>query len=571
MRKNLQNTLLPLLAFGSLSLSVQGQTTYLSPGSPEYHLADRLETKTGNLSTDFNTAMQPLSRKALVRYLGDLGRDARVGRLTTNSIDEFNINRAISISGEWHENASGESGFIQSKKPILKYFYQTQADLVNVETDDFFLAVNPVLYLQAGYDINDKALRYTNTRGLELRGRIADRVGFYTMLADNQERIPGYLNSWVSRHRDQFPGTHYAAKNGQTFDIFLARGYVDFALVPDHATITFGYDKQHVGFGIRSQVLSNNAAPATFVRLRANWKNFFYESVILEQIANNEVRQTAGDGLLPKQYAAVHQLNYVPASWLSVGIFESTVFSKGNRMPAGIFVPVIGYQSIAHQLNNDARNNAWGLQFKALPVSGLQVYGQAFLDKLDLSSIGKGSWKNQYGAQLGLKYYDVATLKNLDAQLEFNAVRPFTYAPATDSAAAFAHYNQPMAHPLGNNFMEIIAQLRYQPAPLWTLEGRGVYAVYGDNPANGAYTGSGIYQAATDRVYSNNNAYPMLVGTQKKMAWGNLNVAYELRPNLFLEAGGILTMSSEDQPMAAKAYGYGGLRWNISRNIYDYQ
>jgi len=570
MRKNLQKTFLSLLALGSPALTVQAQTTYLNPGSPEYHLADRLETKTGILSTDFNTAMQPLSRKALVRYLGDLGRDARVGRLSTNSIDEFNINRAISISGEWHENASGESGFVQSKRPILKYFYQTQTDLVNVETDDFFLSVNPVLYLQAGYDVNDESVRYINTRGLELRGRIADRVGFYTMLADNQERIPGYLNSWVGRHRGQFPGTHYAAKNGETFDIFLARGYVDFALVQDHATITFGYDKQHVGFGIRSLVLSNNAAPSTFVRLRANWKNFFYESVIIEQIANNEVRQTTGDGLLPKQYAAVHQLNYVPTSWLSLGIFESTVFSKGNKMPAGIFVPIIGYQSIAGQVNDDTRNNAWGLQFKVLPVNGVQLYGQAFLDKLDLSSIGQGSWKNQYGVQLGLKYYDVATLKNLDGQLEFNAVRPFTYAPATDSAAAFAHYNQPMAHPLGNNFMEVIAQLRYQPATLWTIEGRGVYAVYGDNPA-GIYTGSGIYLPATNRAFANNNEYPMLSGTQRKMIWGNLNVAYELRPNLFLEAGGILTLSNEDQPATARTYGYGGLRWNISRSIYDYK
>lgn len=570
MRNNLRKKFLSVIALGAYCSAAQAQTTYLNPGSPEYHLADRMETKTGILSKEFNTAMQPLSRKDLVSYLSDLGREARVGRLSTNAVDEFNISRAISISGEWHENASGESGFVLSKKPILKYFYQTQTDLVNVETDDFFLSVNPVLYLQAGYDVTDKSVKFTNTRGLELRGRITDRIGFYTMLADNQERVPGYLNSWISRHRGQFPGTHYAAQNGQTFDIFLARGYVDFALVQNHANITFGYDKQQVGFGIRSLVLSNNAAPSTFVRLRANWKNFFYESIILEQIANNEVRQTTGDGLLPKQYAAVHQLNYVPTSWLSIGVFESTVFSKEGNMPAGIFVPVIGYQSIAHQVNNDGRNNAWGLQFKALPVNGVQVYGQAFLDKLDPGSIGKGSWKNQYGLQLGLKYYDVATLKNLDLQLELNAVRPFTYAAATDSTAAFAHYNQPMAHPLGNNFVELIGNLRYQPAPLWTIEGRGVYAVYGGDMANGAYVGSGIYRAATGRAFGDNNQYPMLAGNKIKMAWANLNVGYELRPNLFLEAGGILSLSNQVQPAEPRMYGYGGLRWNISRNIYDY-
>ena len=55
------------------------------------------------------------------------------------------------------------------------------------------------------------------------------------------------------------------------------------------------------------------------------------------------------------------------------------------------------------------------------------------------------------GIQLGAKYIDAFGIKNLDLQLEYNRVRPFTYSHR-DSVANYTHYNQPLAHPLGANF-----------------------------------------------------------------------------------------------------------------------
>jgi hypothetical protein len=59
------------------------------------------------------------------------------------------------------------------------------------------------------------------------------------------------------------------------------------------------------------------------------------------------------------------------------------------------------------------------------------------------------------GLQLGAKYINALGIKNLDLQLEYNRVRPFTYSHR-DSVANYTHYNQPMAHPLGANFSETI-------------------------------------------------------------------------------------------------------------------
>jgi hypothetical protein len=76
----------------------------------------------------------------------------------------------------------------------------------------------------------------------------------------------------------------------------------------------------------------------------------------------------------------------------------------------------------------------------------------------------RGSWENKQGAQLGLKYINVLGIKNADLQIEGNIVRPYTYTNI-DSATGFTNYNQPMAHPLGANFREVLAVLKLQPWP----------------------------------------------------------------------------------------------------------
>jgi hypothetical protein len=38
------------------------------------------------------------------------------------------------------------------------------------------------------------------------------------------------------------------------------------------------------------------------------------------------------------------------------------------------------------------------------------------------------SWKNKYGYQLGVKYYNAFKVDNLQLQLEYNHVRPYVYS-----------------------------------------------------------------------------------------------------------------------------------------------
>ncbi len=85
-----------------------------------------------------------------------------------------------------------------------------------------------------------------------------------------------------------------------------------------------------------------------------------------------------------------------------------------------------------------------------------------------------GWWGNKQGFQLGMKYIDLFSVKNLDLQLEANVMRPFVYSH-NDSVANYSNYNQPLAHPLGANFDEYIAILRWQPGVKWNTTFKMIY------------------------------------------------------------------------------------------------
>src|SRR5690606_33909014 len=98
----------------------------------------------------------------------------------------------LSISGEWTEDASGMDGAERSKRPVLRHFYTTKPNLFHEHNDQLFIVVNPIIYTQGFYDLSQSSFNYINLRGAEVRGRLLNKIGFYTMLADNQEKLVGH-------------------------------------------------------------------------------------------------------------------------------------------------------------------------------------------------------------------------------------------------------------------------------------------------------------------------------------------------------------------------------------------
>jgi hypothetical protein len=545
--------------------SSQAQTTYLQMNIEDINLLDRLETRSGVLDNNLFMATKPISRKSAVGFLLEMRKEAR--GMNLSQIDRYNIDHAISVSGEW---APEEDGAIDSRRPILKTFYQKQPDLYHLKTKDFFLVVNPVIsaigMYQRGTGVTDNS-RLASSRGAELRGWIGKKVGFYSYFTDNQEQPVQSASDFIDS-TFAVPGAGYYTKGVSHYDYLLARGYIDFEAVKNHVNVTFGYDKHFIGDGYRSLFLSDFSEGATFLRLNTRIWKLNYQNLYLELTPQGRRK---GDRLMPHKYATMHYLSANVTKWLNVGIFESVIFSRRDRYEFSYLVPIILYRSVERGLGSPDNVNL-GINFKALVAKHLQFYGQLMLDEFKSKELfgGRGWWANKFGVQLGGKYYDAFTVKNLDLQGEINLVRPYTYTH-NDSTSNYTHYNQALAHPLGAGFAEVLGFIRYQPVKNLYLSVKGMYYKQGKDFDTTNY-GSNIFADYDTR--SSDFGIGLINGRKTSTMLMNFSASYEVKENLFLDLGLTRRMFEYDNPTYGKArnltYFSFGFRMNIAKRDYDF-
>ncbi|MBP9098813.1 MAG: hypothetical protein KBF74_08350, partial [Ferruginibacter sp.] len=203
-------------------VSAVAQSTYLTQGSKEYHFIDRLEIKQQK-NTDLNfSGLKPYNRRAIVMQ-AQLIDSARSAKLT--KVDEYNLRSLYMNNSEWVANPGDDA---KSRRPILKTFYKTKPNLLEVNTKDFFLVVNPVLQFQYGNESDNNETQYLNSRGVSIRGRIANKIGFSSTIIENQERGPSYFQDRVNSVK-AVPGVGFYKPFKTTgYDYFDARGYITF-------------------------------------------------------------------------------------------------------------------------------------------------------------------------------------------------------------------------------------------------------------------------------------------------------------------------------------------------------
>lgn len=550
-------------------LYIFSQTTYLPEGSKEYQVIDRLEIKQGNNSNLNFSSLKPYSRRSIVQEAEHIdSMNLFDESLTGNAngtevksfltpIDKYNLHSILMDNSEW---VTGSKESFESRSPILKTFYTTKPNLLEVNVPDFFLAVNPVLDLQVGSESGNNESIYYNKRGVTLRGRIANKIGFSTTITDNQERGPSFFENRVGEF-NAVPGVGFYKKfKTKGYDYFDGRGYFTFN-VTKYIDVQFGYDKNFIGNGYRSLFLSDDGDSYLFLKLNTKIWKFDYQNLFMElmpQFVKN------GDNLLDRKYAAMHHLSLNVTKWLNVGLFEGVIFGRKNRFDFEYLNPIIFLRHIEGTLGSPD-NAVAGIDFKANAAHHFQFYGQLLLDEFLVHEITKndGYWANKFGYQLGVKYIDAFKINNLDLQLETNRVRPFTYSHS-DSIANYTHYNQPLAHPLGANFQEWIGILKYQPAPKWYVNARAIYYYQGLD-SMGLNYGSNPFELYQTRAMDRGN----FIGTGRKVKCLNaaLTLSYELRENLFLE-GNVLyrKYTGLDNSNSFNI----GIRWNAARRDYNY-
>ena len=551
------------------------QSTYIPLGSKAYDFIERMEIKLQeNRNLNFST-VKPYSRKAIVREVEYLDStrmtptDSALGfnkfgdrsDLVLSPVDEYNLKSLLMNNSEWVLTPRPEF----ETTPVLKNFYKTKANLLEVNNKDLFLAVNPMINLQFGTSSGGNAI-FLNTRGVNARGMIAGRVGFSAIITENQEKGPNFFQARTNGFR-AVPGVGFYKpfkKNG--YDYFDARGYFTFNAAK-FIDFQFGYDKNFIGNGYRSLFLSDYGNSYLFLKINTRIWKFNYQNIFMELMP--QFKKTGPDTLLDRKYAAMHHLSMDVTRWLNIGLFEGVIFGRKNHFDFQYLNPVIFYRHIEGTVGSPD-NAVAGLDFKANLAHTAQVYGQFLLDEFQLSQITKntGYWANKYGIQLGVKYIDAFNINNLDLQGEMNFVRPFTYSH-NDTIANYTHYNQPLAHPLGGGFREFLATAKYQPKPKIYLYARILYYVQGLDSL-GRNFGSNPLENYTSRPRD----FGFYIGSGNRASCINASfvASYELKENLFVDATALyrtfkVKQASTTQNTSMLSV---GIRWNMSRRDYDY-
>jgi len=231
---------------------------------------------------------------------------------------------------------------------------------------------------------------------------------------------------------------------------------------------------------------------------------------------------------------------------------------------------------------NSPDNALVGINAKyELPLKSY-LYGQLVLDEFSLNEMKSGNdwYGSKYGYQLGAKMYDAIGLENLTLQAEYNLVRPYTYAHH-DPRQNYAHYNQPLAHPLGANFSEKLFIINYRK-DRWEARVQIMMAKYGDKIkgdltsfGNDVYMSTGEFEEPSGFIHAGRPSdfgIAMYQGNLTDINYLQLNIGYLINPatNFKIDFSIVKRdLVSEEQEVNTMFYSI-GLKTDLFNHYYDF-
>ena len=551
-----------LLAFSS---QLYGQATNAPLNQDYYHLLERFEVASGQFSPSFHAAVKAYNRKAIGQFLDSLPEN-----IVKNRRDQFNLDYLKNDNWEWVDSAN-----CRNKKGLFGHIYKTKPDFLNVHNEEFDLHIKPVLYLSYGKESGAEENIYMNTRGVEVRGLINKKVGFYTFIGENQALFPSYINRFNRKYRSiPNEGFYKDFQDGQAFDFFTARGYISFQATKN-INLQFGHDRFKIGNGYRSLMLSDFAPSYLFLKASTKIWKLNYTNIFGLQTADVFFSGNSPSGSqdqYPRKFMALHHLSYNITKNLNIGVFEAIMLGDSTRSSAidiNYLNPFIFYRSLEQQ-DGSTGNALLGADFRWILWKRFSLYGQITLDEFLLEKLreGNGWWGNKYAIQAGAKYFNAFGISNLDLQAEYNVSRPFMYSHKSNYTN-YSHYLQPLAHPLGANFKEYLGIMRYQILPKLTMQAKLIRATYGTDTASVNYGGNIFLPNITRHKHAGqgDDGHTIGQGISNTTTFMDLTLTYQPYHNVFLEFNYGNRKQESDLPennYDEQLFSL-GLRWNIPR------
>lgn len=479
--------------------------------------------------------------------------------LTTNSLNQ-------TIFPDIQQNSpSKERGFVNWLN--RKLFHES---LINLDTAGLKLTIDPLVSFEIGRMIDEKQNTWVNTRGIKADGMIGKKVFFHTAFYESQAVFP----KWTDIQANTLmvvPGQAMFKRFKETgFDYAFAEGHVTYS-PSKYFDLKLGHGKNFIGDGYRSVFLSDAAFNYPYFIINTKVWNIEYVNIFSQLM---DISQPKGSwDPWPKKYTTTHYLSWNITKWLNIGLFESIVWDAGDSTGKRGFElqylnPVIFYRPVEFSLGSPDNALLGGsIRFRILKSNF--IYFQLLLDEFKLEHVlkGDGWWANKHGFQWGIKSFDPFGIKNLYIQAEYNHVRPYTYAHST-TLQNYGHYNQPLAHPQGANFREVILILE-QRIKRWQMSYQLVRSTYGED-STGTNFGHNIFFPYKTYVTEYGNKIGQ--GIKTKLFYHELKLGYIVNPatNLSLTAGLTIFNRKSDIAEIKDLHFWIGLRSAMFNRYYDF-
>lgn len=509
-------------------------------------------------------------RTELERELLDSGRNWHaVYPMRTDSL----------VNTGWYKDITRDApshGKIFSNWVNRKLFYER---FIFLKKEGFTLAIDPMVAFEGGkqFLLNDEggtdgdAVRNTwlNTRGVSIDGTIGKQVAFHSAFFESQAVLPGWADR-QTRGLRVVPGqAMYKNFKDTGFDFAFAEGHVSYS-PSGYFNFRLGHGKNFIGDGYRSLLLSDVAFNYPYLAINTRVWNIEYVNIYSQL---QDIRIPKGDWKpWHKKYTTTHYLSWHILPWLTAGLFESIVWQASDSTGARGFDvnylnPVIFYRPVEFSLGSPD-NALLGASLRFTILKRNILYMQLMLDEFKLEHVMKGDgwWANKHGFQVGMKSYDPFGIKNSFFQAEYNHVRPYTYAHNT-SIQNYGHYSQPLAHPQGANFREMVV-IADKRVDRFRFGYKLVYVTYGADTAGLSY-GHDIYRSYYDFVSEFGNKIGQ--GLKTTIVEHDLNFGWIVNPstNLTLSAG-VTYRQEKASGNDRNALVWLGIRSEVFNRYYDF-
>lgn len=347
------------------------------------------------------------------------------------------------------------------KKLWNEHFFQFQGE-------DYWITVNPILDVRLGRASGDVTSTFQNTRGIQAQAGLGDKLVISTTIFESQGRFADYYNQYAMSIKPAggnpaiIPGIGIAKQfKTDAFDFPSADANITFA-PSKMINLQLGYGRNFIGDGYRSLLLGDAASPYPYFKINTTFWKIKYTNTYMWL---KDVREDVTDErTYATKFMANHYLSWNVTKRWNLGFFESVVWTNSNDrgFDANFINPIIFYRTVEFTSSSRSGNAVLGLTTKYKFNNQFNFYGQFILDEFSLGDIKKQdqSWKNKYGYQFGLKYYNAFSVPNLLLQLEYNNVRPYVYSHS-EPITNYGHNNQSMGNAWGGNTRELIAAARY--------------------------------------------------------------------------------------------------------------